>query len=72
MSVDTHIGRRDVSVYQSVQQDGVELLVSPDLADNASNIAVQLGSFLFFKRLKGAVMLSNGWVVGARGILDAN
>lgn len=72
MSVDTHIGRRDLSTYQSVQLDGVELLVSPDLADNASSIAVQLARFLFFKRLKGAVRFSNGWVVGARGVLDAN
>ena len=72
MSVDTHIGRRDLSLYTSVQQGGVELLVSPDLADNASSVAVELGRFLFFKRLKGAVKFSNGWVVGARGILDAN
>lgn len=72
MSVDTHIGRRDLSTYQSVQLDGVELLVSPDLADNASSIAVQFKKFLFFKHLKGAVRFSNGWVVGARGVLDAN
>ena len=72
MSVDTHIGRRDVSIYQSVQLDGVELLVSPDLADNASSIAVQLKRFMFFKHLKGAVRFSNGSVVGARGVLDAN
>ena len=72
MSVDTHIGRRDLSSYRSVQQDEVELLVSHDLADNASSIAVQLGRFLFFKRLKGAVKFSNGWVVGARGVLDAH
>lgn len=61
-----------MSIYQSVELDGVELLVSPDLADNASDIAVQLGRFLFFKRLKGAVMFSNGWVVGAPSLLDAN
>ena len=48
------------------------MLVSPDLADNASSIAVELGRFLFLKRLKGAVKFSNGWVVGARGIMDAH
>ena len=48
------------------------MLVSPDLPDNASSVAVELGRFLFFKRLKGAVKFSNGWVVGARGILDAH
>ena len=61
-----------MSIYQSVELDGVELLVSPALADNASNIAVQFKKFLFFKHLKGAVKFSNGSVLGSRGILDAN
>ncbi len=66
VSVDTHIGRRNTSKYQCVRQDGVELLVSPDLSRNASNILIELKRFLFFNHLKAEVELTNGLVLGRR------
>ena len=66
VSVDTHIGRRDTSRYHSVRQDGVELLVSPDLSGHASNIFIDLNRFLFINNLKAEVELTNGRVLGHR------
>ena len=66
VSVDTHIGRRNTSRYQRVRQDGVELLVSPDLFRHATSISVEMKKFLFFKHLKAQVELSNGLVLGRR------
>ena len=68
VSVDTHVGRRDFSRYQRVQRDGVELLVSPDLARHTSSLSIDLKRFLFINHLKAEVELSNGLVLGARGV----
>ena len=67
VSVDTHIGRRDTARYQKVRQDGVELLLSPDLSRHATNIVIELKKFLFFNNLKAQVEFSNGLVLGRRG-----
>ena len=67
VSVDTHIGRRNTSKYHHIRQDGVELLVAPDLAHNASRLFIESKQFLFFKHLKAQVELSNGVVLGRRG-----
>lgn len=69
VSVDTHIGRRNTSRYQSVRQDGVELLVSHDLSRHASNICIELKRFLFINSLKAEVELTNGLVLGRRSAL---
>ena len=68
VSVDTHIGRRNTSQYRRVRQDGVELLVSPDLSRHASNIFIELKRFLFLNHLKAEVELTNGVILGRRGI----
>ena len=70
VSVDTHIGRRNTSRYQRVRQDGVELLVSPDLSRHASNISIELKRFLFLNHLKAEVELTNGLILGPRGAVD--
>jgi hypothetical protein len=49
-----------------VQQDGVELLVAPDLASHTSQLSVGLSRFWFLRRLKAEVVLSNGLVLGRR------
>ena len=66
VSVDTYIGKRNISQYQLIQQDGVELLLAPDLARHASNLSIDLKRFLIFNHLKAVVELSNGLVLGAR------
>ncbi|MCH2519759.1 MAG: hypothetical protein MK210_16425 [Dehalococcoidia bacterium] len=54
--------------YRTVKQDGVELLVSPDLARNSENLHIKLNQFLFFRNLKAVVELTNGVVLGARAM----
>ena len=68
VSVDTNFGRRNILNYRTVKQDGVELLVAPDLARNSDNLHVKLNQFLFFRHLKAVVELSNGVVLGARAM----
>jgi hypothetical protein len=65
--VDTYIGRRDTSRYQVVRQDGLELLVAPDLARHARSLTIYLGRFLFWHRLKAQVELPNGLPALERG-----
>ena len=68
VSVDTNVARRNVLNYRTVKQDGVELLVSPDLARNSENLRIKLNQFLFFRNLKAVVELTNGVVLGARAM----
>ena len=68
VSVDTNVARRNVLNYRTVKQDGVELLVSPDLARNSENLHIKLNQFLFFRNLKALVELTNGVVLGARAM----
>ena len=68
VSVDTNVARRNVLNYRMVKQDGVELLVSPDLARNSENLHIKLNQFLFFRNLKAVVELTNGVVLGARAM----
>ena len=68
VSVDTNIARRNILNYQTVKQDGVELLVSPDLARNSENLHIKLNQFLFFRNLKAVGELTNGVVLGARAM----
>ena len=64
VSVGTHIGRRDVSRYHVVKQEGVQILVSRDLASNLRHLHIDLKKFLFFRNLTAAAELSNGLVLG--------
>ena len=66
VSVDTNVVRRNTLNYQTVKQDGVELLVSPDLAKHSENLHIKLNRFLFFNNLRAVVKLTNGVVLGAR------
>ena len=68
VSVDTNIARRNILNYRTVKQDGVEILVSPDLARHSENLHIKLNQFLFFRNLKAVVELTNGVVLGARAM----
>jgi hypothetical protein len=63
VSVETYIGRRNTGNYHAVARDGVEVLVSQDLAEHARNITVDLKKFLFVRYLKAWVELDNGAVI---------
>ena len=64
VSVDTHVSRRDVSKYHVVKQEGVEILVSQDLAPSLRHLYIDRKKFLFFRNLTAGVELSNGLVLG--------
>jgi len=65
VSVDTHISRRRSTLhYENIQQDGIELLVSPNLLHNTNQLSLELKQFLFMKRLKATAELLNGIVLG--------
>jgi hypothetical protein len=51
VSVDTYMQRKDTSTYQVVEGEGVQVLVSPLLAQQASWIHLDLERFLFWKNL---------------------
>lgn len=68
VSVDTNVARRNTGNYRTVKQDGVELLVSPDLARHSEYLYITLNRFLFFSHLKAVVELYNGVVLGARAV----
>jgi hypothetical protein len=58
--------RRDTDSYEVVRQDGVELLMAPDLAKHTRQLSVGLRRFWFLRSLKAQVELSNGLVLGRR------
>ena len=64
VSVGTHVGRRNVSRYHVVRLEGVEILVSQDLAPSLRHLNIDMKKFLFFRNLTAAAELSNGLVLG--------
>ncbi len=62
--------RRNLDHYQVFKHEGVEFLVLPELAKHTRTIDIDLKKFLFLKNLKATLELSDGLVLGRRGILD--
>ena len=63
MSVDTYIGNRNTRNYQTIRQDGVEVMVSNTLAPYIRQIDLDCKKFLFMHHLKAQLELTNGkWV----------
>ena len=60
------VRRRNTASYQMVRQDGIELLVSPDLAKASRHLSIDLKQFLIFRNLKAQAELTNGFVLGGR------
>ncbi len=58
--MDTYVGRRNTSRYQVVRQEGLELLVAPELASRARRLDIGLGRFLFWRRLEAQVEIPGG------------
>ncbi len=50
MSVDTYLKGKNLAKYHPTQVEGVELLVTPVLAQWASRVEVEVNRFLFWKR----------------------
>jgi hypothetical protein len=53
-----------MSHYQLLRQDGIELLVSAELATNTRHLSIDLRRFLVFRNLKAAAQLHNGLELG--------
>lgn len=66
VSVGTYIGRRDLSQYHVVRQEGVQVLVSRDLAQSLSRLHIDLKKFLFLRHLKALVELADVPSVASR------
>ena len=60
------MSRRNMDPYQVIRQDGIELLLLPDLAQHTRNLYIDLREFLFIRNLKAVVELSDGMVLGRR------
>lgn len=52
--------------YRVIRQDGIELLLLPDLAQHTRKLYIDLREFLFIRNLKAVVELSDGMVLGRR------
>ena len=48
MSVDTYLQRKNTSKYQKAEHQGVKLMVSPTLVQQARSVYVDLKRFLFW------------------------
>ncbi len=58
MSVDTYARKTNMSAYQRVRDEGVELLVSKALAAKAVALLIEEKGFLWFKWLAVRAQLS--------------
>ena len=48
MSVDTYLQRKNTSKYQKAEHEGVQLMVSPTLVQQAKSVSVDLKRFLIW------------------------
>ena len=48
MSVDTYLQRKNTSKYQKLEHEGVRVMVSPTLAQQAKTVYVDLKRFLLW------------------------
>lgn len=63
VSVDTYIGRRDISNYSTVTQDGVKIMVANSLAAYTDKLDLDCKKFLFMHKLKGLLSMRNGTTI---------
>lgn len=64
MTVVTYLDMRKMHRFQPVLRDGVEVLVSVDLARFLRSLHISLDKFLFIRGLKAEAVLTNGLVMG--------
>jgi hypothetical protein len=50
VSVDTYLKRKNLSRYQPLQLDDIEVLVTPQLRQWASRVEIEVHRFLLWKR----------------------
>ena len=48
MSVDTYLQRKNISKYQKAEHEGIQVMVSPTLAQQAKSVYVDLKRFLIW------------------------
>lgn len=64
MTVVTYLDTRKLRRFQPVLRDGLEVLVSVDLARFLRSLHISLDKFLWFRSLKAEAGLTNGLVMG--------
>ena len=64
VTVVTYLGMRKLCQYKPINCEGVEILVSVDMARIVRSLHIKLDRFLFFRSLKAQVNFSNGLVLG--------
>lgn len=62
--------KRDKSRYQVIRDGDIQLLISRELAQKATNVRVDVGRSLFlFRNIRAEVELSNGLRLGRGGLI---
>ncbi len=70
VSVDTNVRRRrNLDTYESAEQDDIELLLAPGIADYAERVDLSVSKFLLFRSLKATIALPDGITLGRRASL---
>ena len=70
VSVDTNVRRRrNLDAYESAEQDDVQLLMAPGIADYAERVTLSVSRFLMFRNLKATIALPDGVTLGRRASL---
>ena len=70
VSVDTNVRRRrNLDAYERADQDDIELLLAPGIADYAERVDLSVSKFLLFRSLKATIALPDGITLGRRASL---
>ena len=70
VSVDTNVRRRrNLDAYERAEQDDIELLLAPGIADYAERVDLSVSKFLLFRSLKATIALPDGITLGRRASL---
>ena len=70
VSVDTNVRRRrNLEAYESAEQDDIELLLAPGIADYAERVDLSVSRFLLFRNLKATIAMPDGITLGRRASL---
>ena len=70
VSVDTNVRRRrNLDAYERAEQDDIELLLAPGIADYAERVELSMSRFLLFRSLKATIALPDGITLGRRASL---
>ena len=61
--------RRNLDAYERAEQDDIELLLAPGIADYAERVDLSVSKFLLLRSLKATIALPDGITLGRRASL---